>query len=140
MEFRGKIYEGDLPYIFISYSHLDADRVNPIIRQLQSGGFRVWYDSGIEAGEEWPAYIAAHLKKCGCFIPFLTANYMRSDNCRQELHYALQKKRNLLPVYLEQVELSEGLDMQLSPIQALMYYGSISQKRFMGQLTHAAIM
>ena len=28
-------------------------------------GFRIWYDEGIEAGTEWPEYIAEHLENAG---------------------------------------------------------------------------
>ena len=34
-------YEGKEPFIFISYSHKDSDRVVPIIEGLQQRGFRV---------------------------------------------------------------------------------------------------
>ena len=54
-------YNGNEPYIFISYAHKDSDKVLPIIRELQSRGYRVWYDAGIEAvtlglSERWAAF------------------------------------------------------------------------------------
>lgn len=114
-----EIYEGDKPYIFISYAHKNDEQIEVIITGLQQRGYRVWYDSGIEGGSEWPAIIADHVQRCGCFIPFLTPEYMQSSNCRQELHYALKERRDILPVYLADVKLDAGLDMQLSPIHAL---------------------
>ena len=51
-------YQGHEPYIFISYSHSDSDAALKIIKALSEAGFRVWYDNGIEAGTEWPEYIA----------------------------------------------------------------------------------
>ena len=54
-------YEGTEPYIFISYSHKDSNVVFPAIRALQEAGYPVWYDAGIQAGSEWPEYIASHL-------------------------------------------------------------------------------
>ena len=44
-------YEGTLPYLFVSYAHKNDAAVLEIISTLQSRGFRVWYDEGIEAGE-----------------------------------------------------------------------------------------
>ena len=52
------VYEGSEPYIFVSYAHKDAAMVMPLITGLQDRGFRVWFDAGIEAGTEWPEYIA----------------------------------------------------------------------------------
>lgn len=113
------VYEGREPYIFVSYSHKNADRVKPLIAQMQRRGCRVWYDTGIQGGKEWPAVIAEHIKNCSCFMLFLTPDYVQSHNCRQEIHYALKTQREILPIYLSEVELGHGLDMQLSPIHAL---------------------
>ena len=54
-------YNGDAPYVFISYAHKDSSVVFPILRALQNEGLRFWYDAGIKLGSEWPAYIEEHL-------------------------------------------------------------------------------
>ena len=77
------IYEGDKPYIFISYAHANAPAVMAVVRELTDRGFRVWYDNGIEVGSEWPEYIAGHLASAGLMIAFLSNAYMRSENCRK---------------------------------------------------------
>ena len=46
-------YEGDEPYLFLSYSHKDSEKAGKIIRVLKKNGFRVWYDEGITPGAEW---------------------------------------------------------------------------------------
>ena len=51
-------YNGTEPYIFMSYSHKDTDVVLNAVDVLTDNGFHVWYDNGIEAGTEWPEYIA----------------------------------------------------------------------------------
>ena len=106
-------YEGTLPYLFVSYAHKDDAAVLEIIRTLQSRGFRVWYDEGIEAGSEWPESIASHLERAQLVLAFLSPAYLRSDNCRKEMHYALTKKKPVINVYLEQTELSPGMEMQI---------------------------
>ncbi len=40
-------YEGDSPYIFVSYSHQDSGRVIPILNALNGAGYHIWYDDGI---------------------------------------------------------------------------------------------
>jgi len=37
-------YQGDDPYIFVSYAHDDADLVFPEMQRLRDAGFNVWYD------------------------------------------------------------------------------------------------
>ena len=55
-----KAYKGKKPYIFVSYAHKNDTKVLPRIESLQQRGFWVWFDQGIEAGTEWPRYIATH--------------------------------------------------------------------------------
>ena len=55
-----KAYEGNEPYIFISYSHLDKDKVFPVIKKLQDEFYRVWYDDGIKPCTDWNNYIESH--------------------------------------------------------------------------------
>lgn len=113
------VYEGKQPYIFISYAHKDNAAVLPIIHKLQSEGFRVWYDEGIEAGSEWPDYIAFHLKHSKCIVSMISAAFADSLFCRQELTYSQKHRIPMLNIYLEPVTLPDGLDMQLSDNQAL---------------------
>ncbi|MEJ2087913.1 MAG: hypothetical protein P8Y69_05460 [Gammaproteobacteria bacterium] len=40
-------YRGEEPYIFVSYSHADAESVYPDLAWLHEQGINVWYDEGI---------------------------------------------------------------------------------------------
>ena len=115
-------YDGTLPYLFVSYAHKNDAAVLEIISTLQSRGFRVWYDEGIEAGSEWPESIASHLERAQLVLAFLSPAYLRSDNCRKEMHYALTKRKPVINVYLEPTELSPGMEMQIGNLFALMKY------------------
>ena len=115
-------YEGKEKYIFISYSHKDTDRVMPIISRLMNEGFRVWYDDGISPGTEWPEVIAQHLNDCELFVSFLSNSYMDSVNCKREIDFAVRKRKKFLAVFLEETELSLGVEMQISTVQSVNYY------------------
>ncbi len=117
--FMLRAYEGSEPYIFISYSHKNKDVVLPVIEALQNSGYNVWFDIGIEAGSEWPEYIATHLRNCACVLTFISNDFVRSHNCRRELLFAQHHEKQLLNIYIEEVELSEGMQMQLCLNQAL---------------------
>ncbi len=110
-------YEGKEPYIFASYSHRDNERVIEILNHLAEAGFRIWFDEGIEWGSEWPESIAERLDGCCVCMVFISGSSVQSANCRQEIRYALKQGKPLLSVYLEEVVLSKGMDMQLSPYQ-----------------------
>lgn len=133
-------YEGTENYIFVSYSHKDSAIVLPIIEGLDKAGYRVWYDAGIEAGSEWPENVAMHISQSAVVLVFLSKNALNSQNCIREIHFSIKKRKEILVVYLEELELSDGMDMQLSPLQAMFYYRFPSLQEFMQKLTIAKIL
>ena len=110
---RLNAYKGNKPYIFLSYSHKDTKRVMPIIHRLQQDGFRVWYDDGIDPGVEWDEYIASRVSGCGCFLALMSANYLASDNCRDELKFGRDIRKPQVLLYLESITLPSGMAMRL---------------------------
>lgn len=117
-------YEGNEPFVFISYAHKDTDIVLPVIRGLHQRGLRVWYDGGIPLTEEWLDVIAEHLAKsdCVCVLPFVSRNFEDSANCRQEISYAMDRKKGIAVIYLEPREnLKPRTQMQLINLHALFY-------------------
>ena len=138
--FLPKAYEGEEPYIFISYAHLDSERVIPIIQGLQNRGFRVWYDAGIEAGTEWPEYIATRLDGCTCFLALISKNAVDSHNCRREINFAIELGMDPLAIYLEDVMLSKGMRMQLGTLQAMFYNRHSSMDAFLDVLAASKML
>ena len=120
----------DKPYVFISYAHKDSDMVLPAIEQLQAQGVCLWYDSGIEAGSEWPEFVAEKVLKCEKFVLFISKAYLQSQNCKRELNFAISRKKEILSVFLEDVELSPGMEMQLGTYQALFRKRFSDARRF----------
>ena len=133
-------YEGNENYIFISYSHKDNIRVSRILEELNAKGFRIWYDEGIEWGSEWPESIAFHLKNCEVCVAFHSHTSSISSNCRQEINYALKKRKKILSVYLEEVELSDGMDMQLSSYQSTFLFQYNNFNDFLNKLVETSML
>ena len=121
-------YMGDQPYIFVSYSHKDCERVWPIILKLQAEGFRIWYDDGISPGTEWDANIATHIRKCAFFAAFISRNYLESENCKDELSFVRELGKNRVLIYLEEVVLPDELQMRLGRLQAI-YWNRDGEKK-----------
>lgn len=109
-----RVYNGGEPYGFISYAHKDAARVLPVIAALSRDRFRLWYDAGIEAGDNWPEVVADHLRRAGAVVFFLSRRFLHSQNCVREVHYAVDQRKPMIAVYLEHVELPSDLAMQFS--------------------------
>ena len=90
-------YEGTQPYIFVSYAHKNDAAVLEIIGTLQSRGFRVWYDEGIEAGSEWPESIASHLERAQLVLAFLSPAYLQCPDEEKAGHQRLPRADGALP-------------------------------------------
>lgn len=112
-------YEGDKPYVFISYSHADADKVNQYINYLQQRMCYVWYDKGNHAGDDWAEVIANHLVKSHCVLLFISSNSVQSVNVNNELTMALNYKKHIIPVYIDDVRLPLGWEIKISHLHAI---------------------
>ena len=125
-------YNGDEPYIFISYAHKDNSIVLPIVERMTQDGYRIWYDEGITPGTEWDDEIALHIDKCNSFIAFISNNYLKSENCRDELNFVRDLGKERLLVYIEEVSLPPGMAMRLGRLQdvRLYNYGSDTNRFF----------
>ena len=96
-----RAYEGNEPYIFISYAHKDSGKVLPVISALYEHKYRVWYDEGIAPGSEWPQNIARHLQKAAVVIAFVSENSLRSPNCENEILLSASQKKETIQICLD---------------------------------------
>jgi len=115
-------YKGDKPYIFISYAHADSEKVFPIISDFYNKGYPVWYDEGIDPGNEWPEDIADALLNCSLFIVFISTASVESVNVRREINFALSKNKPFIHIWLESTELPSGLELQITSNQGIMQF------------------
>lgn len=84
-----------LPYIFISYAHTDRDRVFPIIKRIYENGWRVWYDEGLELGNDYYDSLKKHIYDCAVFLLFASENALNSHfitTCEVPQAYEFNKK------------------------------------------------
>lgn len=135
-----KPYEGDKPYIFVSYAHADNDKVLPVLSDMHRRGYNIWYDEGIEVGSEWQECIASHLADAHLVVAFISNAYMRSDNCRREMHYAQSKKIKTINIFVEETALTPGMELQIGNIYALMKYTYPSDEYFYEKLYGAPLL
>ena len=132
-----KPYDGNDNYIFVSYCHKDKKHIFPIIEKLARDGYRVWYDEGIDPGSEWPEIIARHLNGCATCVAFISENSLNSHNCRREINFALLKKKPFISVVIEPVQMSFGMEMQLSATQSIFEYTLSDDNEFFSKLYDA---
>lgn len=112
-------YEGSEPYIFVSYCHKDKDLLSPMMEQMVLDSYRMWYDDGNHAGDDWLDNIENHLEACQAVVAFISDSSSLSHNCKSEITYALACKKKVIPVLIDSADLPKGLRMQLSSLHYL---------------------
>jgi len=115
-------YEGDEPFIFVSYSHTDKLQVYPIIDYLNKKGIHIWYDEGIPISENWKKSIVENLERCKAFLLFITPHIVDSDYVRKEISFASKKQKKFFGVYLKETELPSELEFDIADIQSMKKY------------------
>ncbi|MCH7744125.1 MAG: TIR domain-containing protein, partial [Proteobacteria bacterium] len=92
----------------------------PELIWLKESGFNIWYDEGIEAGTEWTDALAGAIKQAKLFLYFVTPDSTQSENCRNEVNFAVERKIPIVAVHLKQTNLPDGLSLTLSSRQAIL--------------------
>lgn len=112
-------YTGDKPYIFVCYGHADDEIVYPEITWLKDHGLNIWYDEGISAGRVWRAEVGDAIRNASKILFYISKASLSSVHCNQEINYALDEQKDIIPVYLEDVLLTTDFQVGLSSVQAL---------------------
>lgn len=113
-------YVGDKPYLFVSYAHLDGPSVFPELVYLKGHGYRIWYDEGIDPGNEWPEEVAKALAGAAYFVVFVSPHAVKSQNVRNEINFALNNRKPFLAIHIVETELPAGLQLRMGDIQAIL--------------------
>jgi hypothetical protein len=126
-------YRGTKPYIFTSYSHRDMREVFAVIKKLADGRYRIWYDEGVEPGNEWPEEVGRALLGSNLFVVFMSPAAIDSRNVRNEINLASSENKNILVVFLQPADLSEGMKLQIGTVQYMNKY-EMTEKEFLEKL------
>lgn len=101
------------PYVFVCYAHDERETVVEQIDWLRSQGLTVWFDEAIEAGSRWSDDLARAVEGCSAFVYFLSPRSVSSRYCLDEVHFALECGRPIVPVEIAPVTLTPGLKLSI---------------------------
>lgn len=99
--------------------------MEPIAEKLAKDGYRFWFDDGTRSGEAWQKIVSKEIRKCTVFLFLISENTMQSYNCRDELTYAKNNRKTIVPVLLSKVTLESyenGVDFQLVNCDPINFY------------------
>ena len=119
--FMATAYQGNKPYIFLSYAHVDRELADYVVDYLQKYNFNVWFDEGIPSGTRWEEVIADKIASPNCWMMvFLaTQNSLVSDWCRNELGFAKEEGKKFINVVIGNPTFPKGFRLSYSSYQFL---------------------
>lgn len=112
-------YEGNQPYLYISYCSEDMDVILPILRVLRDEGYRIGYDDSCDSGSEWSSIAARRLDQSAVFLALISENWIASQKNLEEFTFAQMKRQPSLAVILDQVQLTPAIKLQLASVPAV---------------------
>ncbi|SRX56205.1 toll/interleukin-1 receptor domain-containing protein [Aequorivita sp. CIP111184] len=88
--------------IFFSYSRDDSEFAFSLAKSLREAGAKVWLDQlDIKPGHRWDNSIENALKSSHTLLVVLSESSVKSNNVMDEVSYALEENKKVVPVLLE---------------------------------------
>ena len=104
--------------LFVSYSHKDRSRVEPIVSVIEEMGRRVWMDrSDITGQTGWAGQIVRAIRECRAVVLMASPNSYNSDQVVRELYLAMNHRKTIVPIEIEPAEMPDELQYILAPFQ-----------------------
>jgi len=105
--------------IFISYSSSDVDFAKKLVRWLEKKkGHHIWIDKKmILGGGDYREEIADGIERADIFLPLFSPESVESRWVQQEIYYAHEKHKLIVPILLKSVKLPKQFQIILTGIQ-----------------------
>ena len=121
--------------VFVSYAARDRERVLGLVERLRKAGVTVWIDQvGIDVSTMWSQEIVSAIKGCKVMLLSISPHSTESGNVVKELALASERKKPIIPVYLEAAEIPETMEYQLAGIQRVEYFRENEDAAFKAML------
>lgn len=94
--------------IFISYQWASQKFALRLKEFLTKNDLNVWMDlTGLSAGDVIAGKLAVAISDATVFLACITKKYSESTMCCNEIHYAIEEKKYIIPVMLERLQLRD---------------------------------
>ena len=92
--------------IFFSYSRDNSEFVINLAKELREAGATIWLDQlDIKPGTRWDRSIEKALQESNTLLVILSKSSVESHNVMDEVSYALEESRKVVPVLLEECDI-----------------------------------
>lgn len=110
--------------VFVSYAREDLKRVQPWVQELKDGGVSAFFDmESLLGGGKWQGEIAEAIHSAKLVILFVSRSSVASEFVPKELALAVEMKKHILPVFLEETEVRGQLAFCIAGLQRVQAHG-----------------
>jgi hypothetical protein len=103
-------FSDDVGLVFVCYAREDQDFALRLAKTVKERGVRVWVDQwDIPASADWDHSIDEALFSCDRFLIVLSQSAVGSNEVRTELRTAIDEKKCIVPVLLQQCRIPRAL-------------------------------
>ena len=107
-------------YAFISYSSKNRSSADAMIALLRQRHIDVWVaPDDIPPGSKYAQVIGRAIKECACMVLLFTNDAQNSPWVPKEVERAINYKKTIIPVQLEEVQLNEEFELYISTEQII---------------------
>ena len=132
------------PKLFISYSRVDYEFVEKLVRILRHNGLRVFFDnSDIDPGDNFVARLSKEIYQTNAIVPIISKNYSKSRWAQAELYQALTSGKVAIPILTSRASLSfldEPLQRLLRDKQYVIVNMELTEIDFIGEIAHLLLL
>lgn len=125
--------------VFISYSRKDEETVGYIKTILEECHIPYWIDKeGIFSGENYKEVIVDAIDVAKVVIFMSSANSNASINVIRELGYAVQQRKTIIPVLLDDAPYAKSIRLDIADIDQIEYKNTEqTKKKFVASLAYS---
>ena len=113
-------------YFFVSYNNEDAERVGMLAQRLSHSDVSLWYDYGIEYGEDWERKISEKMINSQAVILFFTKGILMKDSSYVRKEYKMATEFFDKKVY---VVMMDSVDNKAVPPDKVPWLIDIQEKQ-----------
>jgi len=117
------------PYnVFISYRRADSSAFALLLMiKLQQAGLNPFLDLALVPGEDWNEALKNRIGACDFFVVLLGPTTLESQVVRDEIGYAIEAKKTIIPMWHNEFEYQSGewADVSVAVDRALSYSHTI---------------
>ena len=102
--------------VFVSFSSEEADIAMSVATGLEKKDLKCWISSrDIPAGSDYAEQIMYGINNCRIMVLILSSNTIKSQHVIRELDRAVDKKIQIVPFRIEDVQLTEAMEYYVGP-------------------------